>query len=200
MVERLRSSQLVKVVDFGVARLRDPQGDDWPYSEICQGHPQAGHAQRGEALREICGTPGYMAPEVILGAAPSCRCDVYAAGVVLYLLLTGRLPYRGPTASDILRLQLEGNPVPPSLVRDGLPAQVDPLVGRAMARKPEERFASMAEFGQALEQLAMDVAPGVLPYCVCGDSTCQPFPEGTWPGGDSTHCLECYRRRAPYWR
>ncbi len=134
VVDQRRTGQdQVKVVDFGIARLvnvpRD--GDD----------------------RNICGTPEYMAPEIITGAAPSFASDLYAVGIVLYELLVGQTPFVGGGAVDILTRQLKQDPPLLALAVRHLPPGLQPLMSRALAKKPADRFADAAEMRDAIDEL-----------------------------------------------
>jgi serine/threonine-protein kinase len=121
----------VKVTDFGIARIENA-GLTLVNSQI--------------------GTPGYMAPEQYTGEGVDHRVDVYAAGVLLYRMLTGRKPFEGAAASVMFKVMNE-DPVPPSQVEGaGRPAVYDRIVARALARSPAERYASAAEFRRALAQ------------------------------------------------
>ncbi len=125
-VETLRTGEEhVKVLDFGIAKLRgtnDPQLT---------------------ASGSVCGTPDYMSPEQIQGNELDARSDVYAAGIVLYELLTGSRPFRGPLI-DVLRMHAHEPPEPPKLRRTDLPIPppIETVCLRAIAKAREERFAS----------------------------------------------------------
>ncbi|MBZ0236887.1 MAG: protein kinase, partial [Deltaproteobacteria bacterium] len=123
----------VKVVDFGIARLMN--------------------APRDGEDRNICGTPEYMAPEIIQGAPPSFASDLYAVGIILYELLAGQTPFVGGTAVDILTRQLKTEPPPLGLTVRNLPGGLQPLVGRALAKKPAERFNDATEMRDELDEL-----------------------------------------------
>lgn len=119
----------LKVADFGIARID------------------------GSGLTQatmMIGTPGYMAPEQFLGRAIDHRVDIYAAGVVLYLLLTRHLPFTGPPEALMYKVVHEP-PVPPSEV-DAVrrPRFYDALVDTALAKDPNQRFPSAAAFKDAL--------------------------------------------------
>lgn len=116
----------VKVADFGIARM------------------DAGGLTQANT---VIGTPAYMAPEQFLGTAIDARVDVYAAGVVLYVLLTGRPPFSG-TPESLLYKAVHEMPVPPSQHESaqGRPAFYDALVARALAKSPDGRFPSAAAF------------------------------------------------------
>lgn len=99
------------------------------------------------------GTPDYMAPEQGVGEANE-RSDIYALGVVLYQMVTGRLPYHADTPLAVmLKKSTEPLPRPSTYVKE-LPSQLENVLIKALAQKPAERFKSMSEFGRALETLA----------------------------------------------
>lgn len=138
LVEQRASGDLVKVVDFGIARLLEP------LMPRVQGHD----AKPGT----ISGTPEYMAPEVIRGHKPAPTADLYAAGVLLYQLLAGRLPFTHSSFMKVLRSHLE-DPVPALAVArpDGsVPPVWEALLHRAMAKSPAARFQSATEFCDAI--------------------------------------------------
>ena len=119
------------VMDFGIARL---EGEE-----------------RKTQTGQVFGTPAYMSPEQVQGHARRMGkgCDIYALGIILYELLTGRLPFLGSNwelYEQIVRVK----PVPPSAIAPGIDPELDAIVLRAMAKKIEDRFASMTEFAEAL--------------------------------------------------
>jgi serine/threonine protein kinase len=119
------------VMDFGLARL---EGEE-----------------RKTQTGQVFGTPAYMSPEQIQGQARDMGkgCDIYALGVIFYELLTGRLPFRGSSwelPEQIVRVQ----PVPPSTINSQVDPDLDAIVLRAMAKKIDDRFGSMAEFAEAI--------------------------------------------------
>jgi serine/threonine protein kinase len=100
----------------------------------------------------VLGSPSYMAPEQLSGDANAIGpwCDVYSLGVILYELLTGRVPFEGPPATVWAQLLMD-EPAPPSKHRPDLDPGLEAVVLKAMTKKKESRFASMAEFAEALE-------------------------------------------------
>lgn len=128
---------LVKVTDFGIARVL---GDDDAL------------ATRGG---EILGTPAYMAPEQASGSDLGPQTDVYATGVMLYELLSGRLPYPEDAGNlaTVLR-HINEDPAPLPEVAPLVPAPISETVMRAIARNPNERFGTAEDFGVAIGHAA----------------------------------------------
>ncbi len=102
---------------------------------------------------DLAGTPRYLAPEVIEGAQPDHRADQYAAAVVLYELFSGRWPFPdGGTVATALHHQLHSAPTPLLEVDPDADPAVDATLARALAKRPDDRFTSMADFAAALVQ------------------------------------------------
>jgi len=101
--------------------------------------------------RDVCGTVSYMSPEQIIDcrkALPSC--DIYSAGVCLYQMLSGRLPFEADHVSRQISLILDAPPTPIAMHVTGLPPEMAAIVDRALQRHPEDRFTSAAEMSRAL--------------------------------------------------
>jgi serine/threonine protein kinase/class 3 adenylate cyclase len=122
------------VMDFGLAR------------EV---NNAAAQTQAGVVM----GTPAYMSPEQARGdaAAVGPGCDIYSLGVVLYELLTGRVPFQGH-ALDVLAQHLRDEPPRPSTLRQGLDAPIETICLKALAKEPSQRFLRMADFAQSLSE------------------------------------------------
>jgi hypothetical protein len=121
-----------KLTDFGVAYV--------PASDV---------TQHGSAL----GSPRYMAPELVLGQAIDARADVFSLGVVLYEVLTRRTPFEWPGDTTVYALmqRIAGEPHPPLRQIDaGIPAGFDRIMDRALAKRPQDRYQSAAEFASDL--------------------------------------------------
>jgi eukaryotic-like serine/threonine-protein kinase len=100
----------------------------------------------------IMGTAQYLSPEQAQGLAVSASSDLYSVGVILYELLTGAVPFEGETAVAIAFKQVAAEPQPPSALRPGLPASLDAVVLRALAKDPAQRYADADELIAALEE------------------------------------------------
>jgi serine/threonine-protein kinase len=125
--------RVYKIVDFGVANIR--QGTD---------------DTRLTGSQQFIGTVAYASPEQLTGAPVDPRSDIYSLGVVVFELLTGRLPFAGQDAMAMVSGHLS-RPVPvPSSIRADLPPWVDLAVCRALAKAPEDRWPDMGAFGAAL--------------------------------------------------
>ena len=126
----------LKVMDFGIARLasRTPQ----------QGMTQAGM---------VIGTLEYMAPEQLLHDDVDARADVYAAGVVMYECITGRLPFEATSLMVLIAKVLEETPPRPHALHDDVPPGLSALVVHALARDRDTRPASAKALHDALAQL-----------------------------------------------
>jgi eukaryotic-like serine/threonine-protein kinase len=133
----------VKLLDFGIARA----AADGLVPRV------PGVSERALQGFAVFGTPEYMAPEQVAGAAVDGRTDVYALGCLLYEMLTGTRPFDGP-AVVVMGKQLRETPPPMATRAPGLsiPGPLEAAVARAMAKDPAQRFPSAAAMGDALEQ------------------------------------------------
>jgi serine/threonine protein kinase len=102
----------------------------------------------------MVGTPEYMSPEQAEGRPIDQRSDIYSLGVMLYQLLTGRVPFTAETPTAVLLAHVTKAPQPPSQINPGIPPAVEAVVMRSLAKKPEERFSSAGELARALAQAA----------------------------------------------
>ena len=101
-------------------------------------------------LTQAMGTPDYISPEQVKSKRGDARSDIYALGVMLYEMLTGEVPFRGPSAFAIMNDRLLNNPVPPREANPEISPQLQEILYRALERKPENRYASAREFARDL--------------------------------------------------
>ena len=102
-------------------------------------------------LSQTLGTPDYISPEQVKGKRGDARSDLYAVGVILYEMLTGRAPFTGPNAFVIMNDRLLNNPVPPREIDPAISPQLQEIIYRALERDPSKRYASAREFAWDLE-------------------------------------------------
>jgi serine/threonine-protein kinase len=119
-----------KVTDFGIAKIADN------FVLTLPGH--------------ILGTPSYMAPEQFEGDEIDGRADLFSLGVVLYELITGCRPFTGGSLASLAYKIVHKMHLPPSLQNVELPLELDEIVGKALAKNPQERYATAMEFREAL--------------------------------------------------
>jgi serine/threonine-protein kinase len=163
----MRSGKL-KIADFGIARVDS--------SNLTH-------------VGAVMGTPGYMAPEQYSGNPVDWRADLFAAGVVMYELITGVKPFAGRLETIAHKVCTEHPPAPSLVPSDpAAPATYDAIIARAMAKRPEQRFQSAAEFRSALleahaapvsaalseETLITEAVPGLSSGSATGRTTAPP--------------------------
>ncbi|GAA2263258.1 MULTISPECIES: protein kinase domain-containing protein [Kitasatospora] len=129
----ITSTGAVKVMDFGIARAL------------------TGGATTMTQTGMVMGTPQYLSPEQALGKPVDHRSDLYAAGCMLYELLTLRPPFTGDTPLSVVYQHVQDMPVPPSQANGRVSAQLDDLVLRSLAKDPDDRYQSADEFRAHLQ-------------------------------------------------
>ena len=102
-------------------------------------------------LSQTLGTPDYISPEQVKGKRGDARSDLYAVGVMLYEMLTGKAPFTGPNAFVIMNDRLLNSPVPPREIDPTISPQLQEIIYRALERDPSKRYASAREFAWDLE-------------------------------------------------
>jgi serine/threonine protein kinase len=137
-----RGKPFVKLLDFGIAKL------------LSSGERST--TQTGMVM----GTPHYMSPEQCHGKAVDHRTDIYAMGVMLYQLYSGRLPFSGETFAEILAKQIIDTPEPPSKHAQ-IPAELDKLIMKCLAKDPAARPQSAKELGHSLSSILVGAAARV---------------------------------------
>lgn len=132
----------VKVLDFGIAKLVDPTGQQ-------QQLTQAGI---------VYGTPEYLSPEQAQAQPLDQRTDIYSLGVILYEMMTGKVPFQSPSAVQVLTMHVFNEPTPPEVVN---PQRLSPtmaaIIKKAMAKKPDERFSNAMDLFRALDQREREI-------------------------------------------
>ncbi len=163
VLEPMRSGgDFVKVVDFGLAKIRD-----------------VGTNITSPGL--VCGTPDYMAPEQGRGDPIDCRSDLYACGVILFQLLTGRLPFEAESPTQVVLMHLSQPPPDPAKVapdRD-IPQVVVDITLKALAKNANDRFQSSDDFANALKAAAVVTADR------SGSA------QATWAADPALSCTSC---------
>ena len=135
----------VKILDFGIARAVAETFDDI------------------DQTTAILGTAAYFSPEQARGEKVDARTDIYAVGVVLYEMLTGRPPFSGDTAVAVAHQHLHAQPLAPSRLNLKVTPALDAVVLHALSKDRNARYASAAEFAEELRQVEAGGTPRVLP-------------------------------------
>ena len=146
----LRSDGVVKVLDFGIAKLL-------PRAREAAGGPAAATRFLSTEQGLVLGTPGYMSPEQVRGLEVTTRSDLFSFGVVLYELLTGQLPFQGETNADFIAQVLTTEPRPLVQRQPDLPPAYDALLQRLLDKDPGRRMATAQEVRLALAQLPREL-------------------------------------------
>jgi serine/threonine-protein kinase len=115
--------------------------------------------QRLTTTGALVGSMHYIAPEHISGEPHDARSDIYAVGVTLYEMITGRLPIEGSTHIQVIAGHLQHAPVPPSQINPKIPAALSATVMRALAKNPRERWQTAEAFLAALDEDALRSTP-----------------------------------------
>jgi eukaryotic-like serine/threonine-protein kinase len=104
-------------------------------------------------LSQVVGTPDYISPEQVKGKRGDGRSDIYAMGVMLYEMLTGKTPFAGPNPFATMNDRLINNPIPPREINPEIPEPLQEVIYRAMEREPENRYSTANEMAWDLEHL-----------------------------------------------
>ena len=133
---------------------------DWGLAKPTPGRPDADGVVGGEATATadgaVAGTPAYMAPELAVGGSATKTSDVYSLGAILYSILTGKPPAQGTSAQEVLRRVAESAPPPPRALNPAMPAALEAICLKAMARTPADRYASAEALATDLRRWLAD--------------------------------------------
>jgi serine/threonine protein kinase len=135
----------IRVTDFGIARVEDPDG------------------QTMTQIGEILGTPRYMSPEQVMGQELDGRSDLYSLGVILYQLTTGKRPFQGETLAAIFRSITQDTPEPPQVLEPMLPTALSAAIMRLLEKDPANRFADGNALIAALKECLPVPSAGPAP-------------------------------------
>jgi len=125
----------IKLIDFGIAS------------------DSAAQRQTHDVSATILGTPNYTSPEQVNGKRGDERSDVYSVGIILYEMLTGKLPFSDPAPWAAMNERLSNGPVPPRVVDPSISPQLEEVILRALERNPKNRYPAARDFLWDLEHL-----------------------------------------------
>jgi len=166
LVERDEDRDFVKLVDFGIAKLRDAVD---------------GGARRQTAVGTVVGTPGYIAPEIVLGNPTDHRADIYGFGVVFYQMVVGHLPFQAEKFDELIVKQAtELPPSPKEEVQLPVPPEVEELIMSCLDGEPGNRPESMAEIAEVLRAVDKALWATDEPSLDEIATTAAPRPSRTW--------------------
>lgn len=147
MLVRHNGSEWAKVLDFGIAKIQQTAGSR--DVEITQANL-------------VVGTPQYMSPEQCSQSGPlDPRSDIYSLGIIIYEMLAGRVPFTGESPTVIMMKQVQDAPPSVLSTRKDLPASIDEVIKRALAKQPTDRFQSAGDLSAALSKAAAEEGEAV---------------------------------------
>jgi serine/threonine protein kinase len=160
-----------KIMDFGIARMRQ--------SDV--------KTQTGMLL----GSPKYMAPEQLLGAAVDHRCDIFALGVVIYEMAVGAAPFSGDDITQVMYQIVNVAPPAPSAIHARLPPMLDLVLARALAKNPDSRYQDARELAADLRACAAQAAAAAPQRAGEDDEATQTLPIGSFslPDADAEETI-----------
>ena len=144
----------IKVLDFGIAKLSEASRSD---SDVT-----TGGSDHLTTIGTTVGTVAYMSPEQARGQEIDARSDLFSAGVVLYEMAAGQLPFQGSTVATIFESLLTKPPTPPSEIKAGIPAELDRIILKALEKDRETRYQGAAELRADLKRLKRSADSGTV--------------------------------------
>jgi serine/threonine-protein kinase len=162
VLEKQRTPDVIKVLDFGIAKILE-----------------GGQSEESRITKSgaIFGTPFYLSPEQATGSEIDARADLYSLGVILYRMVTGRLPFEAGSGLEVLVRHVKQPPPPPRLYNPAIPAALEEVVLHALEKDRERRFATGEELRAALARVAAGELHAV--------SAAAAVPQGPWSAGAS---------------
>jgi len=152
----------LKVMDFGIARVLG--------------------TARMTKQGNIVGTIEYMSPEQVRGLETDARSDIYSLGILLYEMLTGRVPFSSDSEFDLMKMQIDEAPQPPRFFSSNIPPAIEQAIMKSLAKRPEARFQSAADFRNALQGSVVMPSPSAgvsAPATRLGESAVAPHLDPT---------------------
>lgn len=182
----IRADGIVKVLDFGLAKLTAPDSGDFETREHTAPH-------------RVMGTINYMSPEQALGESIDARTDIFSFGVVLYEMLTGELPFAG--ASDAAIYNATINKTLPSVCgsNDEIPDALDQIVKHALKKDRDERYQTFADLRADLKSLLRNSQTGSLDYAFTNTTLLQTDPNKNTPATRSNDGVASRSRKPAVW-
>jgi serine/threonine protein kinase/Flp pilus assembly protein TadD len=145
--------QQAKILDFGLAKLM-----------AAKSRAGATHRDKSETMvaelstaGSATGTPGYMSPEQARGDELDARTDLFAVGIVLYEMTTGKMPFQGKTLGAVMAAILHDAPEPPSALNPDIPEQLQLIIGKALEKDPDVRYQTASDLRADLKRLQRDI-------------------------------------------
>lgn len=140
---RLTTDSRLKILDFGLAKLRASAAASLPSETISETHA-------------IAGTLPYMAPEQVLGGEIDARADIHAAGAVLYEMATGHRAFPAVERAQLINAVLQSSPLPPASLNPKLSTELSRIIAKCLEKEPEDRYQSARELAVDLRRLTRE--------------------------------------------
>lgn len=140
----------VKILDFGLAKLTRLQNEE--AKNLLPGEP---NYPQSTAPGIVIGTVGYMSPEQVRGQAADHRSDIFAFGIILYEMLTGRRAFQGESFAEVMAAIVKEEPLELSTANHQIPVQLERVTRHCLEKRPERRFQTASDLGFAIEALAV---------------------------------------------